>query len=294
VRRALVLAIVAAALAAPAPAEAADCVTYPGDDAPQQTLAQWLAYGATLRSIPGELPVMAALVESGVRILPAGQSDSVGFFQMQIGIWNQGEYAGFPTNPPLQLKWFIDQAIAVRAARLVADAGYGTTEDRWGEWVADVERPAQQFRYRYQLRLQESRGLIAGGCVPDGALTPPATPPPRALDLAAPEPRLGRVRSLRRLRGLTLRVTCPSESCAVSAVARISVPAAARVYRLRSRPRSLAAGESAPLPLHFGRRLRAALVRHKRRGRHASARLTVTAGDAAGNTASERQRVRLF
>jgi hypothetical protein len=294
VRRALVLAVAAAALAAPAPADAADCVTYPGDDAPQQTLGQWLAYGAKLRGIPGELPVMAALVESGVRNLPAGQSDSAGFFQMRISIWNQGAYAGFPTNPPLQLQWFIDQALAVRAARLVSDPGYGTTEDRWGEWIADVERPAEQFRYRYQLGLQESRGLIGTGCVPDGSLPPPATPPPATLDLVAPEPRLGRPRRLRRLRGLTLRVTCPSESCAVSAIARISVPAAARVYRVRSRPRSLAAGESASLTLRFGRRLRAALVRHKRRGRHASTKLTVTAGDAAGNSASERKRVRLF
>jgi hypothetical protein len=294
VRRGFVLAIVAAALAAPAPAGAADCVTYPGDAAPQQTLAQWLGYGAKVRGIPGELPVMAALVESGVSNLPAGQSDSAGFFQMRISIWNQGEYAGFPTNPPLQLEWFIDQALAVRAARLVADPGYGSTEDRWGEWIADVERPAEQFRYRYQLRLQESRGLIGAGCVPDGTFPPPTTPSPPALDVVAPEPRLGRVRGLRRLRGLMLRVTCPSETCAASAVARITVPARARVYRVRSRPRSLAAGESAPLTLRFGRKLRAALIRHERRGRHASARLTVTAGDAAGNSASERKRVRLF
>jgi hypothetical protein len=294
VRRALVLAIVAAALSAPATADAADCVTYPGDDAPQQTLAQWLAYGAQLRGVPGELPVMGALVESGVKNLPAGQSDSAGFFQMRLGIWNQGEYAGFPTNPPLQLKWFVDQALAVKAARLTADPFYGATQDRWGEWVADVERPAQQFRYRYQLRLPEARGLIGAGCVPDGALPPPGSPPAPPLDLVAPEPRLGRVRPLRRFRGLTVRVTCPSESCAVTATARISLPGAARVYRLSSRPRSLEAGATAPLTLRFGRQLRTALARHKRRGRHARARLTVTAGDSAGNSASERKRVRLF
>ena len=127
-RRALVLAVAVAALAGPAPAGAADCVTYPGDDAPQQALGQWLAYSAKLRSIPGELPVMAALVESGVRNLPAGQSDSAGFFQMRTSIWNQGAYAGFPTNPPLQLQWFIDQALAVKRQR-VADGNVSFGRD---------------------------------------------------------------------------------------------------------------------------------------------------------------------
>jgi hypothetical protein len=40
--------------------------------------------------------------------------------------------------------------------------------------------------------------------------------------------------------------------------------------------------------VRFGRRLRAALGRHKRRGRHARAALTITAADAAGNSTSER------
>ena len=64
-RRVLLVAIAAATLAAPAPAGAADCVTYPGDDAPQQTLAVWMAYGAAVHGVPGELPVRAALVELG-------------------------------------------------------------------------------------------------------------------------------------------------------------------------------------------------------------------------------------
>jgi hypothetical protein len=46
--------------------------------------------------------------------------------------------------------------------------------------------------------------------------------------------------------------------------------------------------------VRFGRRLRAALGRHKRRGRHARAALAITAADAAGNSTSERRRVRLF
>ena len=41
---------------------------------------------------------MAALVESGMRNLDHGDADSVGFFQMRVGIWNQGDYAGYPTT----------------------------------------------------------------------------------------------------------------------------------------------------------------------------------------------------
>ena len=43
-----------------------------------------------LRAYPGELPVMASLVESGLANLNHGDRDSVGFFQMRLGIWNRG------------------------------------------------------------------------------------------------------------------------------------------------------------------------------------------------------------
>ena len=290
-RRALAIAVAAAALAAPGRAHAADCVTYPGDAAPKPALAAWMAYGAAVRGVPAELPVMAALVESGVSNLSYGQADSVGFFAMRTSIWNQGEYAGYPTNPPLQLKWFVDQALAVKAARLPTDPGYGATEARWGEWIADVERPAEQNRGAYQPRLQESRDLIGPGCTPDG--TPPVLSPAPP-DLLAPEPSVGRTRKLARLGGLSVGVTCQGESCAVSAIARIALPGAARTYRVSSRPRTLAAGETGRLTLRFGSKLRRALARQKRRGRHVRAALTVTAADAAGNSSSERRRLRLF
>ena len=65
---------------------------------------------AQKRGLPAELPVMAGLVESGLRNLNYGDADSVGFFQMRVGIWDQGDYAGYPDKPELQLKWFLDQA----------------------------------------------------------------------------------------------------------------------------------------------------------------------------------------
>jgi hypothetical protein len=289
VRLALATAVAAAALVGPASANAADCITYPGDAAPKSALAAWMAYGATARGIPGELPVMAALVESGLTNLPPGDSGNAGFFQMRVAIWDRPPYTGFATNPQLQLNWFVDTALAVLASKRATDPGYGASEDRYGEWVADVERPAEQFRGRYQPRLGEARTLIGPGCVPDAAPPPPPSP-----DTVAPELTLARSRLLVRLRGVSIGVECPSESCTATVGARIALPGAARVYRLRSAPRSLPPGEPTRVTLRFGRKLRAALAHRRSRGRHAVAQLTVVATDSAGNRSSERRRLRLF
>jgi cell wall-associated NlpC family hydrolase len=134
---------------------------YPGDTAPKEQLAAWLAAQAQKAGLPPELPVMAALVESGVANLGGGDRDSVGFFQMRLGGWNHDEYAGYPDRPDLQAKWFIDQALAVKKARVDAgDAGFGEDPSAWGTWIADIERPAEEFRGRYAERLDEARRLL--------------------------------------------------------------------------------------------------------------------------------------
>jgi len=133
--------------------------TYPGDDAPQGHIAAWMAREAQTHGLPPELPVMAALVESGMRNLTGGDRDSSGFFQMRHGIWNQGEYAGYPQRPELQLKWFIDHAVQVKAARVAAGEPVDDPQS-YGDWIADVERPAAEYRGRYQLRLDDARGLL--------------------------------------------------------------------------------------------------------------------------------------
>ena len=102
---------------------------------------------------------MASLVESGMTNLHCGDADSVGFFQMRVGIWNQGEYAGYPEKPELQVKWFLDQAEAVKDARVAAGKPIDDPNS-FGEWIADVERPAEQYRGRYQLQLDEAQGLL--------------------------------------------------------------------------------------------------------------------------------------
>lgn len=134
---------------------------YPGDGASKQELASWLAAQAQKAGLPPELPVMAALVESGLANLPGGHADSVGFFQMRVGIWNKGQYAGYPDRPELQIKWFIDHALAVKRARIAAgNADFGKDPSTWGTWIADVERPAAQYRGRYQPRLAQARALL--------------------------------------------------------------------------------------------------------------------------------------
>jgi NlpC/P60 family len=135
---------------------------YPGDDASKAEIAAWLGHAAQKRGLPPELPVMAALVESELRNLDHGDADSVGLFQMRVSIWNQGAYAGYPDNAELQLKWFLDRAVAVKQQRV--DAGEPVNDpSSYGEWAADVERPAENLRYRYQLRLEEARSLLRQG-----------------------------------------------------------------------------------------------------------------------------------
>ena len=139
----------------------------PNGDAPRFTIAAWLATRAMTAGLPGELPVMAALVESGLRNLPS-DGTSAGYFRMPEAIWNAGAYAGFPGKPELQAKWFIDQALAVKTQRISeGNFFFGSDPSGFGEWIADVERPASSDRGRYQLHLDEARELMVLGCAVD-------------------------------------------------------------------------------------------------------------------------------
>jgi len=140
------------------------------DDPTAIAIAHWMAAGASAAGIPAELPVMAALVESGLRNLPYGDRDSVGYFQMRLSVWNHGRYEGYLTRPELQLRWFVDRALTVQAARVAAgDAGYGADPATWGEWIGDIEQPAARYRGRYGQRLAEAQALLAA---PAAALAP--------------------------------------------------------------------------------------------------------------------------
>jgi hypothetical protein len=160
----------AAGPVAPEPTDAGP--VYPGDQATPQQIAAWMGARAEKAGLPPELPVMAALTESGLRNLSYGDRDSVGFFQMRVGIWDQGSYAGYPSNPELQVQWFIDHAVAVKGQY----PGLTNNPNSWGEWVADVEQPAEQYRYRYQLQLSTAQALLRGADLTSGAAAAPAAP----------------------------------------------------------------------------------------------------------------------
>ena len=105
---------------------------------------------------------MAALVESDLRNVQGGDADSLGLFQMRVSVWDR-QYPGYAHHPELQVRWFVDQALAVKRARLAAgDATFGRDPAGWGEWVADIERPAERLRGRYAERLDEARRLLRG------------------------------------------------------------------------------------------------------------------------------------
>jgi hypothetical protein len=147
----------------PLPCKFKGAKIYPGDSAPKSELAKWLAEGALKAGLPVELPVMGALVESNLTNVVYGDSDAAGFFQTRVSIWNTGPYAGFPDHPNLQLQWFVDQALVIERIRLAEGIPLDellNDDSRYGEWVADVLQPAEQYRDRYQLRLADARALI--------------------------------------------------------------------------------------------------------------------------------------
>jgi len=112
---------------------------YPGDTAPKEQVAAWMARQAHKAGLPGELPVMASLVESGMTNVQGGDRDSVGFFQMRTGIWDEGPYKGFQGHPELHLRWFIDHALAVQTERLAPRASaFLHVSSTWGTSTADA------------------------------------------------------------------------------------------------------------------------------------------------------------
>jgi hypothetical protein len=295
-RGAVVGGLAAAAIAGPAQA----CplpVAYPGDDAPKVAIAQWMARGASGAGLPRELPVMGALVASGLQNLAQGGSDSAGYFQMRVALWNTGQYAGYPDHAELQLKWFIDYATKVRQMHLAqGEPDPLPDENAWGSWVADVLLPPEQYRGAYQLRLAEARELIGPPCPGDPGPAAPVAPAPVAVpDTTAPVARLGGTRNQHPLRrgAILVEVTCPGEACRAAATGTLRLPGRARVLHLRAQPAALAQGQTRALRLALSKVARSAVRRALRTHRALQARLLVTVTDTAGNAATTTRTVRL-
>jgi hypothetical protein len=272
-----VLAVPSSALAqggATAPDFAEPCpALYPGDDAAKERLARWMARAAAERGLPHELPVMAAIAESGLRNLRG--EDYHGFFGMHESL-NAGEYRGFPRNPQLQVNWFLDSASAVRQRR-VAEARPDPAKDEraFGTWIADVERPAPQNRSGYQPHLGEARELIAGKCA---APASDDTTPPRFLSrIAARQHPLA-------AGGIVVSVSCPDHDCLAGAAAS-SAGRTRRAAAMAPARRGYTV-LSVAVPRESRRALRA--------GRSVRAEVTVCAADAAANVSTRRRSVLLL
>lgn len=212
-----------------APAQAATCgqvVPYPGDAASSESFANWMANAAWAKKVPAELPIMAGLVESGLKNLNYGDADSLGFFQMRTSVWNNGQYKGYATHPELQLKWFFDQAASVRANYIAnKKADPAASESTYGVWIADLESPAAQYRYKYQLRLGEAKKLIKATC-----------PDLEGVNVDAPVSNLTIKHKQHpgRSGAIAVRVSCPEVTCVATGSAVFRLPGRKSVVRLAS------------------------------------------------------------
>lgn len=269
--------LLVAALVWSGAARAATCgraVGYPGDAASSAAFANWMANGAYRARVPSELPVMAALVESGLRNLSYGDADSVGFFQMRTSIWNSGQYRGYLRNPDLQMRWFLDQAAAVRAAYIRNGKGDpARRSSRYGVWIADIERPAAQYRDRYQLRLKDARELVQQTC-----------PGLVGVNVLAPVSNLRISRRQRPARSgaILVGVRCPKALCLASVSARFRLPGRRGVIRLSSDTTMLPAGGRAVVRVGLPGSVRGSIRKRLGRGHTAAARLRISVAGANG------------
>ena len=309
-RAIVVFAVLLVAIGAPSGAVAA-CPApqpYPGDAAAKAAIAQWMATKAAAGGLPSELPVMGALVESGLTNLTLNDGGEAGYFAMRVAIWNGGAYAGFPEQPQLQLQWFVDRATSVRQARLAASMpDPAADETSWGGWIADALLPAEQDRHLYALRLAEARALIGTLCAvpapgppdPGTGTAPPPPPPapvvaPPAADRTAPAVRITSASSQRALRrgAILVSLRCPAEACSASARATVALPGS-RTLRLTAPRRAGTAGRSIALRLALTRSPRSAVRRALRSGRKPRAVVRILVRDAAGNETALRRTIKL-
>ena len=234
---------------------------YPGDDAAKERIARWMARGAADSGLPLELPVMAAITESGLRNL---RGDTYhGFFGMHDSL-NSGDYRGFPRNPDLQVRWFLDSARLVRQRRVaVGRPDPAQDEAAYGIWIADVERPAPENRDGYQPYLDDAGKLLDEPCRPSSFEPDEGAPP---LKVAA----ASRQRDV-----IVVKARCPREPCLVGARAEPR-------RRVRAAPALASEGAAVTLTLAARARRSVRLV------------VTVTAVDEAGNATRKRKRITLL
>ena len=140
---------------------------WPGNGADRQKIACWLARSAAAAGLPPTLPVVCALVESNLSNVDHGDRDSIGLFQIRIGIHPAppgfGSASGklqsaawWNAHPDAQMAWFAREAKSHKPAGVGADAG----ADGVGRWAVATERPAAEYAGRYRERYSEAAKLV--------------------------------------------------------------------------------------------------------------------------------------
>lgn len=142
--------------------------------------------------------------------------------------------------------------------------------------------------FRYHSRRADNPPVCDSGTLTWNAIGGPA-------DMAAPGLQLAGRPSQNPLERGSVVVTaeCPTEACTAAANGSVSVPGAAKVYKLRPATRRIAKGGREKLELKLSKTSRNAIGRALGRGRKLKAKVTVTAKDAAHNATTKRLGIRL-
>jgi hypothetical protein len=140
----------------------------------------------------------------------------------------------------------------------------------------------------------DQRGVGRLGVCDIGAFEyypPPPSPQPPA-DKTKPKLKFAKLGSQSIRKALFVFVT-PDETSTVSVAGGVSVPKLAKVYKLRGSKKKIAAGKRGKLTLTLPKKAKAAIQRALARHKKLSAKVTVTAKDAAGNTMVTKRTIRL-
>ena len=143
---------------------------------------QQVSERCTATATPGSRQILVAiaesgvyrqLVEGGVRMLEPVCGPCVGMGQAPPS--NANSLRTFNRNFPGRSGTPEDCVYLCSPAVAAVSVLHGEIRDprEYGLWAADVERPAPQYRGRYQLRLDEARQLLRlGSGQPGGAAAP--------------------------------------------------------------------------------------------------------------------------
>ena len=123
---------------------------------------------------------------------------------------------------------------------------------------------------------------------PEPVQTPPADTTSPALRLSG-----ATVQKVLRQRGVLVVAACPAEACTATAKGKVSIRRSAKVFRLTPVTKQVAKGGKATLKLKLKRGALRAIGRALKKGKRVSAKVAVTAKDAAGNVTTKRRTIRL-